>query len=267
MAFVRRVIGDGRGLRLQPQVLAADAEGMGLGVPGRDMDARAGGPAEIDRMTEGGIACRHHRPARPREPLRVGGQDAEQHPQGRADANAARAVDRVDRHVEGAAFVQQDDVQGFLGQDLAHARRTQGGDHVVVGRDVQRLLPVAAVIGADDGLGVAMQAPRRQPRGQRRQRARDGRHDGRRALARQHIVQQRPRRGPVRRQAQHQRPAYFAPTASMASTLPADLPLRSKFWVCASHASAMVLATSAPMTRAPMVMICASFDRAARSAE
>lgn len=46
---------------------------------------------------------------------------------------------------------------------------------------------------------------------------------------------------------------YFASTSLIALTLPAERPFSSK--VCARKASAIVLATSEPMTRAPMVMI------------
>ena len=60
---------------------------------------------------------------------------------------------------------------------------------------------------------------------------------------------------------------YFAPNTSIARTLPADRPVASKFIVWDSQVSAIALASSLPMTRAPIVMIWALFDKAARSAE
>ena len=59
--------------------------------------------------------------------------------------------------------------------------------------------------------------------------------------------------------------AYFASTSLIALTLAAERPASSKSW--ARNASAIDLASSVPMTRAPMVMMCALFDSAARSAE
>ena len=58
---------------------------------------------------------------------------------------------------------------------------------------------------------------------------------------------------------------YLASSALMASTLPADRPSGSNSQ--AMKASAIAFANSVPITRAPMVMICALFDKAARSAE
>ncbi len=58
---------------------------------------------------------------------------------------------------------------------------------------------------------------------------------------------------------------YFTSTASMAFTLFADRPSGSK--VDSRKASAMSLASSGPMTRAPIVMICALFEVAAFFAE
>ena len=51
----------------------------------------------------------------------------------------------------------------------------------------------------------------------------------------------------------------------MASTFAAEAPLGSNSE--ASHVSTIALASSGPITRAPMVMICALLDFAARSAE
>ena len=59
--------------------------------------------------------------------------------------------------------------------------------------------------------------------------------------------------------------AYFSPSLSIASTFRADGPLWSKSE--ASQVSTMALASSGPITLAPIVMICALFDLAARSAE
>lgn len=58
---------------------------------------------------------------------------------------------------------------------------------------------------------------------------------------------------------------YFASTSLIAATFPADRPSGSK--LADKYASAMSLASSAPMTRAPIVMICALFDVAAFPAE
>lgn len=58
---------------------------------------------------------------------------------------------------------------------------------------------------------------------------------------------------------------YFASTALMALTFPADRPFGSNRAV--RKASAISLANSGPITRAPIVMICALFEVAAFPAE
>ena len=58
---------------------------------------------------------------------------------------------------------------------------------------------------------------------------------------------------------------YFSSSALMAATLPAERPCASKPQL--RNASAIDLASSGPMTRAPIVMIWASLDSDARSAE
>ena len=62
-----------------------------------------------------------------------------------------------------------------------------------------------------------------------------------------------------------QRPQQVPSSLLIASTLAADEPFGSNS--DASHVSTMAFASSGPMTRAPMVMICALLDFAARSAE
>ncbi len=75
--------------------------------------------------------------------------------------------------------------------------------------------------------------------------------------------------GPARRRRAGMPPVYavwyLASTASMARTLPADLPSGSK--EDDRKASAMSLASSTPTTRAPMVMMWALFEVAALPAE
>jgi len=63
----------------------------------------------------------------------------------------------------------------------------------------------------------------------------------------------------------HQHLLYFASTSLMARTLSAERPFSSK--VSLRKAPAISLASSTPMTRAPIVMICALFDSAALVAE
>ena len=60
---------------------------------------------------------------------------------------------------------------------------------------------------------------------------------------------------------------FRASSSSIALTLPAERPLTSKSSVFLKKVSAIDLANSAPITRAPMVMIWALLDSAARSAE
>ena len=243
-----------------------DAE-VAAGFQRGNMHALPGRKAEIDRMAKGRIARRHRRPARPQKAVWTRGQNAEQQAKRCADADAARAVDRVDGHVEITALVQGNDGLGLFGQDAAHASCAQRRKHVMMGGQIQRLLPVAAVIGPHHGFGVAMQTPRREPRGQGRHGAGDGRDDGACGGALKRLGQAGAGRGPVDWKSQHQALLYLASTASMASTLPADLPEASKLSVSVSQASAMALASSGPITRAPIVMICALFDSAARVAE
>ena len=246
-----------------------DAKAAKGAVEGRDMDAVAQRPAEIGRMPEGDIARRDRRPAGAKEPVGRGREDGEKQPQRRADADGPRSVDRVDGNVEAAAGVQGGDRGLFFRQDLPHVRPRQGRDHVVMRTLIQRLLPVAAFIGADDGGRVAVKAPGGKAVGQRRGRPRDGQHDGGGTVAGQRRVQRAARRGAVIGQCQHgpclQRALYLASTSSIALTFPAERPLASK--LSFRKASAMDFATSAPITRAPMVMIWALFDSAARSAE
>lgn len=70
---------------------------------------------------------------------------------------------------------------------------------------------------------------------------------------------------PATRRGSLQTLLYFASTSLIARTFPAERPSWSK--VSARKASAMAFATSGPITRAPMVMICALFESAARCAE
>jgi Extensin-like protein C-terminus len=69
----------------------------------------------------------------------------------------------------------------------------------------------------------------------------------------------------IRNSANKALPGYCASSRLIASTLPADGPFGSNSE--ARKASTMLLASSGPMTRAPIVMICALLLLAARSAE
>ena len=158
---VRGVVGDHRRLGREQDGGVSDVEAAGGAVERRHRHAIAEAEAEVGRMPERDVARGDDVAAGAQEAAR--GEDGEEQAEGRADANAARAVDGVDGDVEGSGGGELDDLFGFFGQDGADAGPGEGSEQVIVRRDVERLLFVAAVVDADHRRRVAGQATEGEP--------------------------------------------------------------------------------------------------------